>query len=448
MKTDVCFFSKRDSQGKLTGCLAVRVDDILFCGTPKFRKESITAIQTLRAGDIETLTSPSLITFTGLTIELGANRSITLSQQLYADELPTMDISEYVQDFRITNAKQLKSTFKQGLGDLIWFHQTRPDIGFAITQMATQLVEARESPEKARALANLYIKIVRFVKAHQRKIRYIRFPGSQRNSDFSPSNLLNWKLFVFTDAGFGAFVKSHSAESHVVILGDVIERDGVIKCHGLMLDHRCAKIHRVCRSTLSDEANAAVTAVDVALWFQVLLTEIFRHQFEYKRLTPPTEFPLLSPFNDSPPNEELQREESLRKTHRLFVTTHSQSDAGRKNRTFPVDMSLLQYINEINDSLHGGIESRRARNLHSPGKSPPGNIILPRDFDRLMQPVRSHSQITAEDHGAMHGNHAGIFTRCTRADCFQFHRRDSESRRCRNETRRQSWNHRSLFRNR
>ena len=116
---------------------------------------------------------------------------------------------------------------------------------------------------------------------------------------------------MFTDAGFGTLVKNHSAESHVVILGDVIERDGVIRCHGVLLDHRCAKIHRVCRPTQAAEAHAAATAADVALWFQVLLTELFTHDFDYKRLTPPTEFPLLNPFHESPPDEEVKKGDQL-----------------------------------------------------------------------------------------------------------------------------------------
>ena len=116
---------------------------------------------------------------------------------------------------------------------------------------------------------------------------------------------------MFTDAGFGTLVKNHSAESHVVILGDVIERDGAIRCHGVLLGHRCAKIHRVCRPTQAAEAHAAATAADVALWFQVLLTELFTHDFDYKRLTPPTEFPLLNPFHESPSDEEVKKGDQL-----------------------------------------------------------------------------------------------------------------------------------------
>ena len=307
MKTDVCMFSKLDSHGNLAGILVAHVDDLLFFGTPTFRKEALQAIHTFRTGEVEAVTKTTPIIFTGMLIELDSS-SILLSQQMYAGELPIMDIAEYLNGDRITNAAGLKSTFKQGLGALIWLHQTRPDIGFTVTQMATQIVGACESAQKAIQLARIYNKIVKFVKNHRMKIRYSPFPRGETDSPRRSSDLISWKLFVFTDAGFGTLIKNHSVESHVVILGDVIARDGEIDCHGLLLDHRCAEIHRVCRSTLSAESHAAVTAVDVALWFQVLLIEICTHRFEYQRLTPPTFSPLQNPFRESPSDAEVQKE--------------------------------------------------------------------------------------------------------------------------------------------
>ena len=308
LKTDVCMFNKFDSHGNLIGMLIAHVDDLLFCGTERFRKEAIAAIQTFRTGEVETLTQKQHIIFTGLLIELNSDGKIHLSQQHYAEEMQHMNIDSYVDSTRVIQPALLKSTFKQGLGSLIWLHQTRPDIGFTITQIATQIVEACESPTKAKALANLYNKIVKFVKNHQRKITYAPFPGCESGGIEALMSMMQWKLIVFTDAGFGTLTKNHSIESHVLVLGDVLERDGLIQCHGLMLDHRCAKIHRVCRSTLSAEAHAAVTAVDAALWTQVLMTEVFTGRYEHARLTPPTEFPIQDPFSEAPSNQEVKRE--------------------------------------------------------------------------------------------------------------------------------------------
>ena len=316
-------FNKFDSQGNLTGMLIAHVDDLLFCGTDRFRKEAIAAIQTFRTGEIETLTTKQPIIFTGLLIELSQNSRIHLSQQQYVDEMQQMNIDQYVDSTGVKQPAMLKSTFKQGLGSLIWLHQTRPDIGFTITQIATQIVEACESMTKAKALANLYNKIVKFVKNHQRKITYAPFPGCESGGLNALTSMMQWKLIVFTDAGFGTLSKNHSIESHVLIFGDVLSRDGMIQCHGLLLDHRCAKIHRVCRSTLSAEAHAAVTAVDVALWTQVLLTEIFTGKYDHARLTPPTEFPIVDPFNQAPTNQEVKQETKYDRFIALATMMHS-----------------------------------------------------------------------------------------------------------------------------
>ena len=323
MQTDVYMCPKRDSHGELTVALVAHVGDLLFCGAPTFREESTHATRTLRTGDLETIAQDSPIIFTGLAIELESPYSILLSRQMYDGELPIMNIAEYLQNKRVADPAGLRSTFKQGLGSPIWLHQTRPDIGFAITQNATQILEACESADKAIHLANLYNKIVKFAKNRHLEICCGRFPTSGQHTPVKPSELLNWKLLVFTDAGFGTLVQNHIVESHVVILGDVIERGGITKCHGLMLDHRRAKIHRARRSTMAAESHAAVTAVEVALRFRVLLAGIFTHHFDYKRLTHPTEFPLMNPPRESPPNNAVRKEADMEKIHALFVSTRS-----------------------------------------------------------------------------------------------------------------------------
>merc|ERR1719158_1395931 len=108
-------------------------------------------------------------------IELESPGAILPHQQMYADELPVMNISEYLKDKEITNPAGLRSTSKQGMGALIWLHQTRPDIGFATTQIAPPIAEACESSEKSVQIANPYNKIAKFAKNRQRRSRYSRF---------------------------------------------------------------------------------------------------------------------------------------------------------------------------------------------------------------------------------------------------------------------------------
>ena len=200
------------------------------------------------------------------------------------------------------------------------------------------------------------------MKDRKREISYISFPSANRQP-FPPSMLASWKLFIFTDAGFGTLLQNHSVESHVVILGDVVERGGVGKCHGLMLDHRCAKIRRVCRCAFSADAHGTVTAVDAALWLQLIPTEISTRNFDYKRLTPPNEFPSINPFRESPWNKAVKREALLSKIHSALLSSHSanpmitaqsqtfQTTCKRRGAPMKIDVITTHDLNPIGKQI-------------------------------------------------------------------------------------------------
>ena len=129
------------------------------------------------------------------------------------------------------------------------------------------------------------------------------------------------RLVLFTDAGFGSLANSHSIEGTVTILASVTGRDGVIHCHGYLLDHRCAKIQRVCKSSLAAEAHAALTATDQALWFQVLLTELVTGKYDITAISPPTSFPIPDPFGPSPTDQEVAAQMSEKPFNKQVMFT-------------------------------------------------------------------------------------------------------------------------------
>ena len=99
------------------------------------------------------------------------------------------------------------------------------------------------------------------------------------------------RLVVFADGGFGPLTGSRSIDGPVAVLAGVISRDGSISCHGALLDHRCAKIQRVCKSSLDAEGRADVAASDQSLRTQALLYEIVTGAYEIRRISHPSEFP-------------------------------------------------------------------------------------------------------------------------------------------------------------
>ena len=136
----------------------------------------------------------------------------------------------------------------------------------------------------------------------------------------SANALTQFRIVCFTDAGFATLHDEHSIESNVTIFGKVLYRDGAIHCQGFLLGHRCAKIQRVCRSPLSDECRAAVTAGDYALRYQILLIELLTHRYQIRKLRPPTNCPMLNPFGQGPTDRDLKTEK-LFSTHQEFDPT-------------------------------------------------------------------------------------------------------------------------------
>ena len=152
---------------------------------------------------------------------------------------------------------------------------------------------------KATQWPNMYNETVRFLRRHRGEIRYKPDPETLGKRHFM-YQLADYRIISFADAGFASLEGERSIEPNVVISGRILFRDGAIHCHWYFADHRCAKIQRVSRSSLSAECHAAVTAGDFSLWYQILLIEIFTRSYKIRRLCPPADCPMINPFNDSP----------------------------------------------------------------------------------------------------------------------------------------------------
>ena len=174
-------FTKRSTDGSLSGLLAVHVDDILFTGSKLFLAETEKILRTFRAGETECLTPKTPIIFLGLLIEMRDTGVITLSQTRYEKDLPKLDPALYIKAGKVIDGKEFRTTMRQALGALIWLHQTRPDVGFDITKIATDAVPARGNGDLAWKLILLYNKTIRYIKNFPG--RYITFHQIPRNDD-------------------------------------------------------------------------------------------------------------------------------------------------------------------------------------------------------------------------------------------------------------------------
>ena len=251
------------------------------------------------------MAAKSHIIFDGLLTEKRNDGAITLSQTQYTGELKKIQPADFAMNNQIEDDGKLRTALRQVLGPLIWLHQTCPDFGYDITRIATEAVAACTDPTLALQFIALYNRAVRFAQTYAREIAYSPPPGTLSATSARLRRLENRRLIIFTDAGFGPLAGSQSVEGSVTILGQVLSRDGSIECRGYLIDRRCAEIQRVCKSSMADEAHAAVTAAGQALWFQVLLTEIATCHYNIESIAPPTSYPMPDPFGPSPTDAEV-----------------------------------------------------------------------------------------------------------------------------------------------
>ena len=133
------------------------------------------------------------------------------------------------------------------------------------------------------------------------------------------------RLIVFADAGFGSLTGSHSVDGSVAVWAEAVSRDGITDRHGALLDHRCAKIQRVWKSSLASECRAALTASDQALRTKALLHEIVTGAYIIRHISPPSEFPLPDPRGPSPKNEEARRQRRADNSKRRIFSSYCKS---------------------------------------------------------------------------------------------------------------------------
>ena len=115
-----------------------------------------------------------------------------------------------------------------------------------------------------------------------------------------------------------------SVEGSKTVLAEAVTRDGAIHWHGSLLDHRCAKIQRVCESSISAESRATVAEDDQALWIQALLNEITTGRYDIIHIAPPSEFPRPDPSGPPPTNGEVKwKRRAANQKRRIRMTSRN-----------------------------------------------------------------------------------------------------------------------------
>ena len=77
----------------------------------------------------------------------------------------------------------------------------------------------------------------------------------------------------------------------------------------ILIGIRRSEIQRARRSPLSAECPAAGAAGDYALRYRIMLVELVTHNYHIRKLSPPSDCPMLNPFNIATTDLQLKTEE-------------------------------------------------------------------------------------------------------------------------------------------
>ena len=293
---DNCLYMLQE-RGRVLGLIGVHVDDGLFCGTPEFYKKLDLLEQRYPFGSRRT----QEFTFTGLHIKQHQDYSITIDQTKYVKEIEPIRIS---QQRRHEPQAPVQEEERQQLRGLIGSLQyastnTRPDLGSRLSFLQSHinsacvetLIDGNRTLQEAKKHADTCIRI-------------------------QPIPLGDIRFLSFSDA---AFASAKNTSSHQGML--------------LMTAHKCIaenqssvvnpilwssrKIQKVAVSTLSAEAMALASAVDVLAWARLFWAWLVDPQCRWQLgdqtlLTLPPAFTALKDDDDQPePNESLCRASQL-----------------------------------------------------------------------------------------------------------------------------------------
>ena len=187
------------------------------------------------------------------------------------------------------------------------------------------------------------------------------------------ADLRHYRIICFTDAGFATLLGDRIIESNVEIIGRVLFREGPIRRRGFLMDHRCAEIQRACRSSLSAECHAAVTAGDYALRYPIILIELMTRRYQIRKLCPPENFSMLNAFGNPPTGAKL-------KYGKLFAI-HQEFDPP----IIAIDETILRSKTFCKERRIGIVLFTTERNIERSEAS--DDSTDPEESDELLKPI-------------------------------------------------------------
>ena len=221
-----------------------------------------------------------------------------MSQKSFIERMKFADLNDLVCKKQVVaTVEQIKTYFRKQLGALIWTLQTRFDVGYLVTTLATSAPYVGRDIKLISDMIRLVNRIMKILKSTIVEIRYGPFFRDKRV--VTETDLFSLRLFSFTDAGFASLRDRKSIETAIFLFGKEVRRDGSIQCIGSPIDFYSRKIGRCVRSTISAESVAAANGIEVVLWLHSVIYEIVTGKIVDGRPNTEDTFPLCTPFKQA-----------------------------------------------------------------------------------------------------------------------------------------------------
>ena len=246
---DKCVFIYTDNK-KLEGLIISHVDDLLFSGTAKFKKN---IIQQLKKTFIISREHTGSFVYLGWNVKQCEN-AIEVDQRTYSDSVKPIKVDNVrKQETEDSLRTEEKTQYQQLLGQLLWLSgQTRPDLVYDTLEHST----FTKNP-KVKNLLSLN-KVVKRMSDGPKCIRFNKM-------NFKDKEL---RLICYTDASLGNLPnRVDTARGYIIYL---VDETGI----GSVLCWSSNKIRRVVHSAFGAETLGFLDGIAAAIYLRSILCEI------------------------------------------------------------------------------------------------------------------------------------------------------------------------------
>ena len=251
--------------GKLHGLIVSHVDDLLIMGDSQFESDIEKKLSQIF---IFSKIEKKSFKYCGCQIQVEEAGDIILDQIRYVDTLTEMERKTGAED-RVLTTLEIKE-LRGKIGEVLWISlMTRPDLGFEINQIASEVPNAT-----VRTVKDMN-KIIRKAKGRNQFLRFTKL-----------GNFSDLVVKVYTDASYNnQDGKTRSTEGRVVLLENL--KTGLAN----VISWKVKKIPRVCRSVKSAETRALEDGLDDAVHTARLVFETYKGAINLKK---PEQIPVIA----------------------------------------------------------------------------------------------------------------------------------------------------------